>query len=71
MKKQASSKKAKSKVTLDVESNLKPVSKGLGGSHESIDSIDHVQNTVNSNAILLMKSDEEDNDDDCEPNRRP
>lgn len=45
----------------DIESNL-AVSKELGLSTESIESIDHVQNTVNSNAILLIKSDEEDND---------
>ena len=70
MKKQAS-KKSKSKVTLDVESNLRSVSKGMGGSHESIESIDHVQNTVNSNAILLMKSDEEDNDEESEASPRP
>lgn len=44
--------------------NLRRVSKHLGGSSESIDSIDHVQNTVNSNAILLIKSEDEEDDDD-------
>ena len=38
------------------------LSKQLSGSNESIDSIT-VQNTVNSNAILLMKSDDEDDND--------
>lgn len=53
----------------DIESNL-AVSKELGLSTESIESIDHVQNTVNSNAILLIKSDEEDNDEETDCRRK-
>lgn len=44
---------------------LRRVSKELSGSSESIDSIDHVQNTVNSNAILLIKSEDEEDDEEA------